>query len=494
MKKLYRYVGMILLVFGAIYAHGHEAPRIPVIVDTDVALDDVRALALLLQSDEIDLLAIVTSDGACVPERGAQNIRRVLHFLGKSNIPVAAGRDIGKPSPPWRPMSESLGWSEPMEVNTDFSDLIAEQLIARKINESNSSVVYVCLGPMTNISKVIATDSSLVENIGIVYYSGSVPDIENLSWNTARDLEAARVAFHSGLSIRAIELTGDNLLTFNSDLLSNIDNLNTSAAVMISQMHKNEKVRELIETEHMRCWDEMVVMSLLEPNLFTFRPWSNKKEVMVANDCDESATRLLYLNLLSGDRSVKPGHREAVILAQYPVDPALLREDIRSFAPTIIEKHGLAEWNTALITSEMHRHLGVYSLLGVKMGIRAREILDTGLDELHVISHAGSGPPLSCMTDGLQVATGASLGRGTIRVEPDKAEPEAVFIDGERHLTLRLKGEVIEKIKTDFNTAIEQYGLLTPAYWDAVRKLALQYWLGLDRKDIFTEEFTVSEF
>ncbi len=85
------------------------------------------------------------------------------------------------------------------------------------------------------------------------------------------------------------------------------------------------------------------------------------------------------------------------------------------YLDTLISIHGLEEWKAAILTNEMHRHLGAYSLVGVKMGILARELLKADLDELNVVAYTGSNPPESCLIDGLQIATGASLGRGTIQ-------------------------------------------------------------------------------
>jgi hypothetical protein len=93
-------------------AQAADSLRIPVIVDTDVALDDVRALALLLADPRIDLRAVVTSDGSSAPAVGARNITRVLRYLDRADVPVAAGDKLGLPAPAWRAMSEALGGAE----------------------------------------------------------------------------------------------------------------------------------------------------------------------------------------------------------------------------------------------------------------------------------------------------------------------------------------------------------------------------------------------
>jgi len=149
-----------------------------------------------------------------------------------------------------------------------------------------------------------------------------------------------------------------------------------------------------------------------------------------------------------------------VVLSSYPTQPVLFQEDLRPLVPGIIALYGLEEWQTTVLTNELHRHLGIYSILGAKMGIRARELLSASLDELAVESLAGLTPPVSCFNDGLQVATGDSLGRGTISV-PTTASPtaEAVFVKGSRRLHLRLKDEIRNRIRADIQQAVQQHGI-----------------------------------
>ncbi len=475
------------LVASAVAQHDHT---IPVIVDTDVALDDVRAITLLVQSDEVQLLAVVTSDGACGPKDGAENMRRILEILGRSDIPVASGRTLDEPPPPWRPMSESLGWSSLSSRPVDQAPNPAQtapQLIREILGNSQEKIVYLCLGPLTNLADALRIDPSLGAHLDRLIYSGTVLEGVEPSWNTARDPESARLIHESGLSIQGMRIPDEEMICFDTELFNRILTIDTPVARIFSELHSHEKVMQLVADRHFRCWDEMAVLSLFAPELFVFQATDDGSAVTMAIDCRKHEVLLLYLNLLAGDISVRHGHREAVVLRDYPVDMDLFQDDIREFAPAIIERHGLEEWNAALIASELHHHLGVYALLGVKMGIRAREILGAGMDELRVISHAGLKTPLSCMTDGLQVSTGATLGHGLITVDTVHVGPAAVFRNGTETVHLQFRDEVAGQIRHDFQTIIEKDGLLTPAYWEAIRRLALKYWLEMDRQEIFIE-------
>lgn len=197
----------------------------------------------------------------------------------------------------------------------------------------------------------------------------------------------------------------------------------------------------------------------------------------------------LWLLLVSNPQeSSAPGQNphDLVTFKEFPSDPRLFQADLRAAVPAIVRRHGMEEWRISVLTSEIHQHLGIYSVVGAKMGLRAREHFGIGLDELEVRSYAGTQPPVSCLNDGLQVSTGATLGHGTISIFGDGiARPEAEFTNKGRTIRLCLKPEIQKRIREDIARGIMQYGDLTPSYFDFVRKLSISYWLELDRKDIF---------
>ena len=147
-------------------------------------------------------------------------------------------------------------------------------------------------------------------------------------------------------------------------------------------------------------------------------------------------------------------------------------------------RFGNEEWNCVRLTHKIHGHLGIYSTLGAKMGIYARERLGSPLS---VVSFAGKTPPVSCLNDGLQMGARATLGHGNIEVAPgEKQEVKARFQGPEKSLTLQLKAQYASQVEADIRYGVEQYGH-SPAYWQYVQKLALKYWSQWDRKEIFDE-------
>lgn len=180
----------------------------------------------------------------------------------------------------------------------------------------------------------------------------------------------------------------------------------------------------------------------------------------------------------------KRTRRSSHVFRQFPEEPSLYSPEIQ--VQEIIKRHGSAEWRAGVLTNELHGHLGIYAVVGVKMGTFANELLETQIDDIRVTSYAGSRPPLSCMNDGLQVSTGATVGHGLFRVADIKnVRAEATFYFWNREVTLQLKPEYSVLIQDNISEGVCLYGTHTEAYWEYVRKLAIRYWLAFDRHEIF---------
>jgi len=199
---------------------------------------------------------------------------------------------------------------------------------------------------------------------------------------------------------------------------------------------------------------------------------------------------LISLWALSGATPGNQPHHtpgaDHVVFEHFPTDAHDFRSDLRALIPSIIDRHGTEEWGIVVLTHEFHRHLGIYSIIGAKMGLAAREHFQVGLDELTVLSYAGRRPPISCLNDGLQVSTGATLGHGTISIAEDKTpRPRAQFTYNAQTVTLTLKQSYWDRIQADIRQAIAAHGLNTPDYWQAVRALGLKVWLEWSRHELF---------
>jgi len=174
-----------------------------------------------------------------------------------------------------------------------------------------------------------------------------------------------------------------------------------------------------------------------------------------------------------------------MIFNTFPDNPELYNQDLCPIVATTIARYGKVEWRAAILTTEMHGHLGIYAIVGVKMGVRALEYLHADIGDVNIISLAGTAPPESCLNDGLQVSTGATLGHGLIQSLPtDNPLSEATFSTKEKSIRMRLREDVSQMIRDEIKGAVEKFGH-SPDYWSYVRQLAVRYWHELDRHEIF---------
>jgi pyrimidine-specific ribonucleoside hydrolase len=189
-----------------------------------------------------------------------------------------------------------------------------------------------------------------------------------------------------------------------------------------------------------------------------------------------------YYKILSGETI-----NQNQVLSIFPMDTTFYFADVQPFQMATLAKFGREEWMSNVMANELHRHLGVYAVIGVKMGVRAKEYFGAGIDEMSVVSYAGLTPPFSCLNDGIQVSTGATLGHGLIRVASDTLLlPQADFTYMNRRIRLSLKPEFRIKVESEIRELSKIYGLDSNIYWELVRRAAIRYWTILDRQDIFT--------
>ena len=140
------------------------------------------------------------------------------------------------------------------------------------------------------------------------------------------------------------------------------------------------------------------------------------------------------------------------------------------------------------LVNRFHGHIGIYSMLGVKMGLYIKDLFNAdGLTgHIGIVAYPGSVPPVSCLLDGLQASTGSTLGHGLIKVADTPAPPraEATFTCGGRSITVALKPEYESQIQADIRRGVELY-THGPEYRKYVEDLAIRYAREWDRYGIF---------
>lgn len=482
MKRNLKAVVFILsmLSLGTVLAYGHSGKaKYHIILDTDAALDDLRAICLFLAFPDYEILAITTSDGALEPKEGVIKVKALLKSFGHEGIPTGGGKIVQDMPPAWRNFCRLISWGDEEDVHgQEYS--CAVDTIHSAIQHEEEPVIIVCLGGMTNIADALKEEPRIKDSIErILWYNDSICPLSGT--NSKIDEKASLAVLSSGIPIEVVTNTETTDHLFNEKMLQGISQLDSVYARKIVAAHKIKEAMERIQSGHLQLWDDLLPVYLHYPDLFVQKnvPGSNGHRLYEVRDIKNVKT--VYTEILTGRNNV-----QSKVFNGFPDNPDLFAEDVRSHMKDIIREYGKEEWRVGVLTNELHGHLGIYAVVGVKMGLRARRYFHVGVDDITIMSYAGRTPPLSCMNDGIQVSTGGTLGHGLISVSAEPPfRPEATFTFKGRSVNLRFKDKYWAKVKYDIKRGIDGFGLNTEEYWDYVRKLAIEYWLKWDRDEIF---------
>lgn len=104
-----------------------------------------------------------------------------------------------------------------------------------------------------------------------------------------------------------------------------------------------------------------------------------------------------------------------------------------------------------------HGHLGPNLVIGMKLGNLALDALDARpYFGMTVELRCPAGPPVSCVIDGVQLATGCTMGKANLVHFVSDGPVKAVFtnIDNGKRVLFEVKAEAIEK----YSSLVKQLG------------------------------------
>ncbi|MCD6089261.1 nucleoside hydrolase [Candidatus Bathyarchaeota archaeon] len=142
--------------------------KIPVILDTDIGsdIDDTWALAMLLQSPELEPRLIVTESGDTVYR--AKIVAKILERSGREEIPIGVGLRLGSEKGP------QLSWVKDYNIER-YGGTICEdgvKALIETVMESSEMVTLLCIGPLTNIAAALKAEPRIAEHARIVSMLG----------------------------------------------------------------------------------------------------------------------------------------------------------------------------------------------------------------------------------------------------------------------------------------------------------------------------------
>ncbi len=468
--KCYLLFFFILITGYSIDAHPWK-PKHYVIIDTDGGFDDYRAINLLLASPDVRVLAIIGSDGVLSAEESCTKVRSLLSDLHHEGLLVGIYNDSLSKVMNCMPAMDFM-WGPPVQKTLPIPS--AMELLDFILKNSTEKITFICLGSLSTINNCLTNIDDLDERLNrIIWTSDFEMDADNFNYSIN---PAAYISFTENNTVPLHIIAGDigeSVYTrYAISILDSIDNPYSNN--IIASVEPDD-------TPYASRWyDESGALFLDFPGLYTADTSVNH---IFHKFIPDDSVKLIPSLMKILDGSILNQNQ---VFRVFPMGLSDYQDDVQSIMTETVCKYGKEEWIAGVLANELHRHLGIYAIVGVKMGLRAREYFGAGIDEIKILSYAGQDPPFSCMNDGLQVSTGATMGHGLIHLDPDcKHNPGAEFTYLNQKIIITLKDEYRERIESQVGELSKIYGLNNDIYWALIRNAALYYWTNWDRNSIF---------
>ena len=208
------------LCLGPGLGHAQGTPTLAhekIIIDTDIGddVDDAFALALAIQSPELEILGVTTTFGDT--ETRAKIVDRLLGEVGRAEIPILEGKPTAAKNPmSQRRYADATRFTKPS--HPDAVDFLLDQ-----IRKHPGEVTLIAIGPLMNVGGAIDKDPATFRELKrVVLMGGSIrrgygdlgytaPVAPMPEWNILNDIPSAQKLFTSGVPLFVMPLDSTQL-------------------------------------------------------------------------------------------------------------------------------------------------------------------------------------------------------------------------------------------------------------------------------------------
>lgn len=310
-----------------------QAPK-PIILDVDMAHEDMFAALFLLSHPNVDVRAITvagTGEAHCTP--GVTNALGLVKLSGHEDIPVACGREMplmGNHVFPaeWRQAADDVYGVE-IPAGGTASTLSAPDLIIDILQNSDEPITIVAVGPLTNIAEAIQKAPDISANIKDVYIMGGAVKVDGnvgnsgvginnkyAEWNIYIDPVAANIVFNSGAPITLVPLDATKDAPVTRTFYNALgNNLNTPSANIVHEVLTANL--DFVDSGGFQFWDSLTSAIFTDESIATFeemrlmvveaegsesgrtKPNSNGAKIKVAISADRNKFEPVFLTILN---------------------------------------------------------------------------------------------------------------------------------------------------------------------------------------------------
>lgn len=471
LRKTTLLLGFIITLSATVFSHPWK-PSKYIVIDTDGGIDDFRTINLLLSSPSVRVLGISCSNGVLSAEQTYQKLiglletthhQGILSSINTSELSIA------------RRCSTAVNFKWGDVTQQSDSILSHIHMLKHILANTKEKITFLNLAGLRTTVSYAKNIKNLKDRTERIFWLSDYQNIHQ-SFNYLIDTSSYNEIVSRNIPIHIID-GSLNIPEYSADYPQKLKNTG-----MVHAIKTASSFSEVQSPFTMKMYDETGAVFMHFPEFFKSDTISEFLSYSTLNpNTSEQQISKCLLQIIQGKTMNKNQ-----LFSTFPLNSNAYAEDVRPITEQTIYKFGKDEWIACVMTMEMHRHVGTYALMGAKMGIVAREYFGAGIDEVEIVTYAGSKPPYSCLNDGLQVSTGATLGHGLIHhANTTEILPAAEFTYLGQKIRVELKEFYRDKIKQEIKEAHMLYGLDSDEYWDLVRLRTINYWSDWDRNKIF---------
>ncbi len=253
-----------LLLCGLLSAHSGK-PRYHVVIDTDGALDDMRAITMFLAASDVRVLAITCSRGSLPARNTGRKVRSLLHTFHHEGIQVGTDTDLDTILPEWSSFANDVWWGKCQDVNPCDTFENATGLLKKVIHDYPYPVTLIALGSLETYAGLIRSDPEISDNIKrIIWYNEYITD---RGYNYRISPESFAAIRRTGISLDIVT-NKKRAWPVDQDYLSHINRARSIYARQIGSVFSQAPVLEKMHQQKLYLWDDLVPLYLTVPVLF----------------------------------------------------------------------------------------------------------------------------------------------------------------------------------------------------------------------------------
>lgn len=187
--------------------------KIPIYIDTDMGVDDIVAICMLVASGKYDIRAVSLVNGVSTIKQGVKNANRILTYLELS-CPIYAGanqRDqksnVQFPATDRKRANNCTLLSNITLPAFGLNPVLSFSSLISKLAAEKLSVEIFAIGPLTNIRTMLSYKKLNINKIksliimgAAVFTKGNVSPYYKSEYNVRLDVHAAKDVFSSPLT------------------------------------------------------------------------------------------------------------------------------------------------------------------------------------------------------------------------------------------------------------------------------------------------------